>query len=526
MTSRPSALAVLAALAFAWSGRCQDAPPRTYTVGGVVVNPGGAPAKRVRVSIAPVENPAREIGITTGEDGRFRFADLRAGKYALRADTPAGVRQAFLGTSGTGFGVAIVAGDGQRTEDLIFRLVPRAAIHGKIVDQGGDPVEQASVQLFRSSILAGRRRVHLYSYAYSDDRGEYRFAGLPPGTWYLLASGRPWYTERLETQPASPLARMGYPSTFYPGTRDPRGAAPLRLQAGQDLAADLTLVAMPGGNLEIVISGESSEPAYVQVTFEGVAGARSFERSETIQSEAQLGGLPPGRYKVQATATDAGRWSFAEETVQVGAGDSKLELNLTKAPAISGVVTFDGLSAVPPGTVIILRDEETGTTGGLEVSGDGQFHIEAIPRGSYHLAIADASSMRPFGIRRLLIDGAPAKSQLLEISKSARLDVSATRGGSVSGYAFRKDAPVAGALVVLAPRTDSTNPFDYEAFQTDSDGSFEFHNVAPGDYVAFAVEDLDDFEYANPEAVRPRMKSGQPVRVENGQDQKIRLELE
>src|ERR1017187_704291 len=180
MMTRPAALAFLAGVPLVPASRCQDAPVPTYTIGGVVVNPGGGPAKRVRVSIAPTEDRAREVAITTGEDGRYRFDGVRAGKYSLRADTLEGVQHIFGGIPGTGIGVAIVTGDGQRTEDLVFRLVPRAAIHGRIVDQSGDPVEQAAVQLFRSSIVAGRRRVHLYSYAYSDDRGEYRFAGLPP----------------------------------------------------------------------------------------------------------------------------------------------------------------------------------------------------------------------------------------------------------------------------------------------------------------------------------------------------------
>src|ERR1035441_4092363 len=46
----------------------------------------------------------------------------------------------------------------------------------------------------------------------------------------------------------------------------------------------------------------------------------------------------------------------------------------TEAPSISGVVTFDGLPAVPPGTVMILQDQEAGFAGAREVPGDGQFH--------------------------------------------------------------------------------------------------------------------------------------------------------
>jgi protocatechuate 3,4-dioxygenase beta subunit len=516
--------ALLSALACAAPCRCQEASAETYTIAGVVVNAAdGKPLKRVRVAIAPVTDQTHQIAITTGADGRFRFDRVQAGNYALSADTPKGVRYIYGEAATPGFGIGIVVKQGQRNEDIVFRLPARAAIHGRIVDQDGDPVEGAAVQLYHSVIMEGRRKVYLHSSSSTDEAGEYRFSALPSGTWHLAASGRPWYTNQVQSNPSSPLARMSYPATFYPGGRDPRSAAPLRLQAGQDLAADFTLVAVPGGSIEVSIKPPVSY-ARVEIGFEGIAGSRCVERSENVRSGSRIEGLPPGRYAVSAWAEQGGAHMYAEQSVQVGSGESKMELTFGEAPVVTGTVSFDDSGPAPAGTLISMLEEECGCGIDGEVGGDGRFRIGPISPGAYRLAVAD-SSWRPQGIHRLLIDGAPAKGQLLEIFKPVKLEVVATRGGSVSGLVFANDAPAPGALAVLAPRKDSTNPFDYHGYMTDSDGSFEFTSVAPGDYVLFAVGDFTDFEYANPDTVRPYLSRGQPVHIEAGKSSSIRLTL-
>jgi hypothetical protein len=176
--------------------------------------------------------------------------------------------------------------------------------------------------------------------------------------------------------------------------------------------------------------------------------------------------------------------------------------------------------------IIAMQPQDRPGGGARELASEGRFDIGPMPPGFYRLFLMDSSRL-PVPIRRLLVDGAPAKSQLIEVTKSVRLDVTATlEGGGVSGYVYRGDTPVPGALAVLAPREASDSPFDYRGFQTDSDASFEFLNLPPGDYVLIAVEDLEGFEYANPAVVRPRLASGKPVRVEKGKNQTIRLELE
>jgi hypothetical protein len=80
------------------------------------------------------------------------------------------------------------------------------------------------------------------------------------------------------------------------------------------------------------------------------------------------------------------------------------------------------------------------------------------------------------------------------------------------------------ALVLLLPARGSPDPCGYHAYETDSDGSFEFTEVPPGDYVLFAVDNLE-FEYANPQVVRPYIAAGKRISVKAQTGESVRVEL-
>jgi hypothetical protein len=87
-------------------------------------------------------------------------------------------------------------------------------------------------------------------------------------------------------------------------------------------------------------------------------------------------------------------------------------------------------------------------------------------------------------------------------------------GGAVTveGVAKRKGKWVAGAMVVLVPK----NADDYDRIRRDEselDGSFTLRDVIPGSYTVIAIEDGWDLEWAEPGALTPYLKHGQPLEV-------------
>jgi len=136
-----------------------------------------------------------EIASTvTSNDAGFHFT-VHKGKYHLTAQRRAQTQQSFGSHSlGSAFGVAIVVDSDQRTDNLVFRLLPPAAISGRVVDDAGEPVENALVQLLGSSVAAGRKRVApraMCTRTTSVTLGSGRSSGylLSRGNWHTLVFG-------------------------------------------------------------------------------------------------------------------------------------------------------------------------------------------------------------------------------------------------------------------------------------------------------------------------------------------------
>ena len=85
--------------------------------------------------------------------------------------------------------------------------------------------------------------------------------------------------------------------------------------------------------------------------------------------------------------------------------------------------------------------------------------------------------------------------------------------GRAKGLVMNGDKPMAGVLVVLAPRDSATARILPRGFQTDSDGSYDFINVPAGDYLLFTSERID-LEYTTADTIKPYLSSATPVTIE------------
>jgi hypothetical protein len=98
-------------------------------------------------------------------------------------------------------------------------------------------------------------------------------------------------------------------------------------------------------------------------------------------------------------------------------------------------------------------------------------------------------------------------------------------GGEIHGKLEIHDAPVATGVLLVPAFAASTGP---NASRASWDlGShdvlqFSFSNLAPGDYLAYAVSDIQSVEYRNP-AFLQALKGGTAVRVEDGKTAEVTL---
>ena len=223
-----------------------------YRIAGTVVNAvGGSPLARARVSIFATSDPQRPVFGITSEDGRFEFTQLAPGKYSLQGEKRGFISAAY--DQHEQFSTAIVTGAGVDTEHLVLRLSPFAVLSGKVLDEAGEPVRQATVALYREDRRTGVGRTQRIRNASTDDQGSYEFTPLISGTYFLSVSATPWYAvhpaaslqQNRETPSIDRSLDVAYPITYYKDATEPDEASPIPIRGGDHLEVDIQLNPVP-----------------------------------------------------------------------------------------------------------------------------------------------------------------------------------------------------------------------------------------------------------------------------------------
>jgi hypothetical protein len=92
-----------------------------------------------------------------------------------------------------------------------------------------------------------------------------------------------------------------------------------------------------------------------------------------------------------------------------------------------------------------------------------------------------------------------------------------TRAGIVSGVVLEDDSitPSINTFVVLVPDADRRERTDaYRYVRTDEAGKFQIGRIPPGEYKAFAWNDVDEDEWLDPEFLGKYEAQGTPVHID------------
>src|SRR5204863_8663830 len=104
----------------------------------------------------------------------------------------------------------------QVIERVDFALPRMSVIAGRVTDELGDPIADVTVVALRSMYVEGRRQLVAASGGRpvrTDDEGQYRLSGLPPGTYFVMATTQETWT----TAAGGRRQGMGYAPTDFPG---------------------------------------------------------------------------------------------------------------------------------------------------------------------------------------------------------------------------------------------------------------------------------------------------------------------
>jgi protocatechuate 3,4-dioxygenase beta subunit len=564
-------------------------PIGTASLAGTLVAAAGdeRPVRRALVRLSTPDNPVGSLQVMTDDAGAFTFVRLPAGRYMLTASKAGMVNAAFGAKRPDRPGSAIQIADGEQVGGVRLRMLPGAVISGTVRDPAGQPVARARVYVMRYGFAwqSGERELQQVGSVglgeETDDRGEYRVYGLPPGEFVVVVLATPmgprggtavhqttaaeiqWATR----QRSSAGATTGAPATtavpatgpdvdyapiFYPGTAVQTSATPIALSAGQERAdVDVVLQMVSTSMLECTVASAAGPvPANLQVTLiahDRLGGIPFAGFSSTpLQRDGKyiFSGLLPGDYSVMVRVrpTPAGRGApppdpaapdlFAVERVHVSGGDTRASVTLRPGATVSGRIVLDG-GAEPPADLtrarVTLAPDLTGGGAVLGVPAatvdkNGAFTFRGVTPGRYRVTASLGGIGAAWQPRRVEAGGVDALDVPFEVRSDDVSGVVVTftdRPSELSGTI--QDAqghPATEFFVIVFSRNPahwSPQSRRIRSARPDNDGRYVFANLPPGDYALAAVTDVESNEWFDPAFLKQLQPASIAITIGEGE---------
>lgn len=515
-----------------------ETPAKHASLSGMVVKqPGDQPLKKVLLHLIAESQPSgSSYTAETDADGRFQFDDLEPGRYRLLLEKtgfhPINVR------GHRSEGPIFTLQRGQKIADQVFEMLQSAVITGKVVDEDGEPLPSFGVSLMKRK-PGKSQRLELAAEERTNDLGEYRFAGLFPGQYFVAVVPPPDirnFSRTVEKPESAGRREMTYLPTYYPGTADGTQSTPIDLHAGNELPINFTLVPSNSYRIRGIVTGiPASQKPVVQLISRGVI--QTINGADvTSDSRFEIHGVAPGSYYVTVFAGAEGQLLTTREPVSVVAADVEgLKLVPVRPFSVSGRVRFENFfpkdvahclaylrpASDPDGDSIALLS--AGATAQLDRMGNFQWN--GVMPGTYTVQfIADGN---PDIFLKAVLAGQNNVTTGFELAGPASIDLVVSGGaGSLEGVVLDGDKPAAGASVVAVPEENFRKLDErFGTATTDQHGRFTLRGLAPGIYTVFAWQDLADNLYDDPAFLKSQDGNGTAVKIEAGSRKSIELKL-
>ena len=546
--------------------------------GRVLATDGTGAIRRAQVRITSPDI-APKVALTDAQ-GRFEFRELPASRFTLQATKSGYVSVQFGQTRPFESGKPLELADKQALDNADISMPRGSVISGRIVDEFGDPLPDVAVTAMRQSWLNGRRRLtpSPARIAQTNDLGQYRIYGLPPGEYFVTATlrGGPLAEmAMMETElmmvsaasvsgPSASAPRSGYAPTYYPGTPNVGDAQRIALWPGQESSsADFALVAVRLARVSgIVIAsdGKPLEGAAVSVmpAARDFVGAMGTSSARTLKDGSfTLNNVAPGDYvlqtrSIQVVTSTQGDNMMVFRSMSMGGGESEVGstpltvagedianilLTTTKGGTATGTVIFDGAkpaSSAPIRVTSIPADTDgpvLGGAGGTAVKEDGSFEIKGLV-GTRLIRVANAPP--GWTVKSVKLNGADITDTGAEFKTgetTTGLEVELTnKSTAVNGSVTANDGSLLKDYTVVI---FSESPEHWRLPMTrwvtgtrpDQDGRFKVQNLPAGSYLAVAVDYVPQGEWGDPELLDRLKSKGKRFSLGEGATEMLDLKL-
>jgi hypothetical protein len=546
--------------------------------GRVLAADTGAIVRRAQVRIS-----SPDIGTKTAftdAQGRYEFKDLPAGRFTLSVSKSGFVTMQYGQSRPFEPGRPIELADAQLLEKADVALPRGSAVSGRILDEFGEPVADASVTAMRLQYGSGRRRFMPSGRASTtNDLGQFRVFGLPPGEYYLSATVRTFDTFMMDMMAGmagganGSSNTSGYAATYYPGTPNPAEAQRLSLSVGQELSSiDIQLQPVRLAKITGIASGSDGKPmsgAMVMLmpamrdTVALMPGGTSLTDKD---GNFTLSGVAPGEYSLQVQSM-AALMSAASEAMALMGGDSPskapaaqpaerefavakvavtgeditgLVVTGTRGAKATGRVVFEG--APPPENIASLRliatptdfDEipATASVFGLSaVKETGAFEINGLVGGRTFRLMNEPKG---WYLKQVTREGNDVTDKGYDFKPGDTVEgfemVLTTKTQSVTGAVSNdKGEPVKEYTVVVFPQdpqkwSGSDNRWVMSA-RADQQGRFKIVDLPSGLFLAIAVDYVAQGEWRDPVWLERAAKTATPFILDEGATKTLSLKL-
>lgn len=446
------------------------------------------------------QRPRPGMTATTDPQGNYRLTNVPPGTYEIM---PASSRYVLTGQEAI---KTLIIGEGETFEGIDFALVRGGVITGRVTDSEGRPVVEENVEISgtEGGELQGRYVNRNLFVAPTDDRGVYRFYGLPPGKYRVSAGLREdeLYSGR--------GGHNNYKQTFHPSTTDQAKATLVEVTEGSEATnVDITL-RRPQSTFRIsgkVVDADTGRPiADVVYGLHKIRKDGSTSTSGLVtnsQGEFRFDNVTPGKYSVfiensrsPEVHADPVQFEVTDQDV------TNLVLKASSGNTISGVVVVDGVDektarSLLNGATILgqITNDPTRSRAYRPtfrmIAADGSFRLSGLPSGIIQFSVfaGNTEGRRECEVVRIERNGMVephVEVKDREQINGVRLTVKIHRGG-IRGVVKIENGELQANQqlhVILARAGDQSFQ---TAVEVDARGRFSLNGLKPGLYEASVV---------------------------------------
>ena len=520
-----------------------EAPIPVASVSGSVISDADkSPLSRARVILASPTLAQPRVAITAA-DGRFTFTNLPAGTYSVSV-TRTGYVPGQFGERRSAPPAPIAVHAGQPVTGIQVSLRPAGVIAGQILDEDNLPFAGATVEALVSRTIDGIATFVAVATAQTDDRGEFRLAGLPAGQFYVSAFDPAFARVGDVTGP------LQYTPTYYPGVVFAEQATRISVTPGAEpslrVVFKLQIVrpARVAGTIRTQDGRQLVSGAVIMkpVHTEGLASVPSQDVTILPDGSFAFRNVPPGQYQIRARGdvAEPGPSLLATFRVRVEGRDlDNVEMRLVPGARIDGRLvveaartpksqqTFAGVRVTAPFT--------DGSAFGDSLTGDVQpdlsYEVGGLMTGSHVIRIEGLQG--PWVLKSITWRGQDITDTGVEAESQqvfSNVIVTLTdRASEIAGLVQDgQGAAVADATVLIIPVSSqfwTKTSRRFRLLRSDAAGRYVIRGLPAGEYRAVASLELDDSEAYRRDLLQEVAEAGLPISLRDLASLKVDLPL-